>query len=384
MGKFFAEIDKIMGFGGNRMPMLENGQVDTETFSQMVDLFLENGFNYFDTARGYLEGRSELALRECLVRRHPRESFLLTHKLSDQHFKRQEDILPLFESHLAACGVDYFDFYLMHAQDARIFRKFKDCRAYETAMVLREKGRIRHLGISFHDQAAVLDQILTEYPQIEVVQIQLNYADYESPSVQSRLCYEVCEKHNKPVFVMEPVKGGTLINLPEAAQKVLDGLSASSPQKPGNASFALRFAAGFPNIATVLSGMTSLEMLRENIQTMKDFQPLSAAERTAIDKVTGIFHAQNLIPCTACRYCMEVCPKGIHIPDLFSLMNTRKNFGAANTAYYYNHIHTTEGARAKDCLQCGRCERICPQHLGIRALLGEVSKEFDGQAGATA
>lgn len=377
MGKFFAEIDKIMGFGGNRMPMLENGEVDTALFSEMVDVFLENGFNYFDTARGYLEGRSELALRECLARRHPRESFLLTHKLSDQHFAKQEDILPLFESHLAACGVDYFDFYLMHAQDARIFRKFKACRAYETAMRLKEEGRIRHLGISFHDQADVLDQILAEYPQIEMVQIQLNYADYESPSVQSRLCYEVCEKHNKPVFVMEPVKGGTLVNLPEAAQRVLDDLNAGCSHKPSNASYALRFAAGFPNIATVLSGMTSMGMLLDNIQTMQDFQPLSARERAAVDQVTEIFQAQNLIPCTACRYCTEVCPKGIHIPDLFALMNTRKNFGKANTAYYYNHIHTTEGTRAKDCLKCGLCENICTQHLEIRKLLEDVSAEFD-------
>lgn len=373
MGKFFENIDRKLGFGCMRLPLLENGEVDTVLFAKMVDKFIAEGFNYFDTAHGYVRGKSETALRECLTSRYPREKYILTDKLSTHHFNSQEEIRPLFESELAACGVDYFDFYLMHAQDANIFAKFKRCRAYETALQLREEGKIKHFGISFHDRAAVLEQILTEYPQIEVVQIQFNYADYEDPSVESRKVYEVCEKHGKPVIVMEPVKGGSLVTLPEEAQAIFDGLGGGR----SNASYAIRFAAGFDNTMMVLSGMGNLEMVEDNTGYMKAFQPLSAQERAAVDKVTQIFRSQNLIPCTACRYCMEACPKGIHIPDLFALLNAKKCFGNWNTDYYYNNIHTAEGTKAKDCLKCGKCEKICPQHLEIRNLLEDVSAEFD-------
>lgn len=373
MGKFFENIDRKFGFGCMRLPLLESGEVDTELFSKMVDKFIDEGFNYFDTAHGYVGGKSETALRECLTSRYPREKYILTDKLSTHHFSKEEEIRPLFESELAACGVDYFDFYLMHAQDANIFAKFKKCRAYETALQFKEEGKIKHFGISFHDRAAVLEQILTEYPQIEVVQIQFNYADYEDPSVESRKVYEVCEKHGKPVIVMEPVKGGSLVTLPEEAQKVLDGLGSNM----SNASYAIRFAAGFDNIMMVLSGMGNMEMVEDNTSYMKDFKPLSVEERAAVDKVTEIFRAQNLIPCTACRYCMEECPKGIHIPDMFALLNAKKCFGNWNTDYYYNNIHTTEGTHARDCLKCGKCEKICPQHLEIRKLLEDVSAEFD-------
>lgn len=373
MGTFFDNIDKKLGFGCMRLPLREDGEVDTVLFSRMVDRFIDQGFRYFDTAHGYVGGKSEPALRECLTSRYPREKYILTDKLSTHHFNKEEDIRPLFESELAACGVEYFDFYLMHAQDANIFAKFKKCRAYETALQLKEEGKIKHFGISFHDRAVVLEQILTEYPQIEVVQIQFNYADYEDPSVESRKVYEVCEKYGKPVIVMEPVKGGSLVNLPADAQKVLDDLHSGM----SNASYAIRFAAGFENIMMVLSGMGNMEMVEDNTSYMKDFQPLTETERAAVDKVTEIFRSQNLIPCTACRYCMEECPKGIHIPDLFALMNAKKCFGNWNTDYYYNNIHTAEGTRAKDCLKCGKCEKICPQHLEIRKLLEDVSVEFD-------
>lgn len=373
MGEFFENIDRKLGFGCMRLPLLGNGEVDTVLFAKMVDKFIAEGFNYFDTAHGYVRGKSETALRECLTSRYPREKYILTDKLSTHHFNSQEEIRPLFESELAACGVDYFDFYLMHAQDANIFAKFKRCRAYETALQFREEGKIKHFGISFHDRAAVLEQILTEYPQIEVVQIQFNYADYEDPSVESRKVYEVCEKHGKPVIVMEPVKGGSLVTLPEEAQAIFDGLGGGR----SNASYAIRFAAGFDNTMMVLSGMGNLEMVEDNTGYMKAFQPLSAQERAAVDKVTQIFRSQNLIPCTACRYCMEACPKGIHIPDLFALLNAKKCFGNWNTDYYYNNIHTAEGTKAKDCLKCGKCEKICPQHLEIRNLLEAVSAEFD-------
>ena len=365
------KVKKNFGFGCMRLPM--NGdQVDIAETTRMVDEFLAQGFNYFDTAHGYIGGKSELALKECLTSRYPREAYSLTDKLTDSYFKTETDIRPFFESQLEACGVDYFDFYLMHAQNADNFKKFKACRAYETAFVLKAEGRIRHVGLSFHDRAEVLDQILTEYPQIEVVQIQFNYLDYDDIAVQSRKCYEVCRKHGKPVLVMEPVKGGSLVNLPEEAKKVLDDLHGGSP-----ASYAIRFAAGFPGMMMVLSGMSNMEQMKDNLSYMRDFKPLNETELAAVNKVQEIFHKMNMIPCTACRYCVEGCPKQISIPDLFAIMNIKQLHHDWNADYYYEEVHTAPGRRASDCLKCGKCEKICPQHLPIRKLLEEVAKEFD-------
>lgn len=371
MNKYFSEVKKNFGFGCMRLPE-KNGKVDFDEFSKMVDTFIENGFNYFDTARMYVNGKSEGSIRECLVKRHPRDSFILTDKLSNSYFNKEEEIRPLFESQLKECGVDYFDFYLMHAQSAELFEKYKKCHAYETALQFKEEGKIKHFGISFHDKADVLDQILTEYPQVEVVQIQFNYVDYEDASVESRKCYEVCQKHNKPVIVMEPVKGGSLVNLPQDAKKILDDLKGGS-----TASYAIRFAASFDSIMMVLSGMSNMEQLNDNISYMKEFEPLNQTELDAIDKVREIFRAQNLIPCTACRYCIDGCPKNILIPDLFACMNAKKQYNDWNSDFYYNDVHTVNNGKASDCIKCGKCEQICPQHLPIRKLLSDVSAQFD-------
>ena len=371
MKQFFNEQKKL-GFGCMRLPMKDDA-VDYDEMKKMVDHFIAHGFNYFDTAHGYVGGKSEVALKECLTSRYPRESYILTDKLSTHHFNKEEDIRPLFESQLEACGVDYFDFYLMHAQDANIFEKYERTNAYKIAYGFKAEGKIKHFGISFHDRAEVLERILKAHPEVEVVQIQFNYADYNDESVESRKVYEVCEKYGKPVIVMEPIKGGSLINLPETAQKIFDDLGTGY----SNASYALRFAAGFPYIMTVLSGMSNMQNMEENVATMENFQPLTDAEHSAVEEVVKIFKSQNLIPCTTCRYCMEECPKGIHIPDLFSLLNAKKTFGNWNTDYYYNNIHATEGKKASDCLKCGKCEKICPQHLKIRELLGDVVAEFE-------
>ena len=367
------EIKKNFGFGYMRLPM-KDGAVDTVETCKMVDAFLDAGFNYFDTAHGYLQGESEKAIKSCLSSRHPRESYILTDKLTMMYFKSEADIRPVFESQLEACGVDYFDFYLMHAQNADNFKHFKACRAYETAFALKAEGKVRHVGISFHDKAEVLDQILTEYPQIEVVQIQLNYVDFDDPAVQSGKCYEVCLKHGKPVIVMEPVKGGNLVNLPQEAKAVLENLHGGSP-----ASYAIRFAAGFPGIMMVLSGMSTLEQMQDDISFMKDFKPLDETEMAAIRQVQEIFRNKHLIPCTACRYCTDGCPQHISIPDLFALMNTKKIYPEANVAYYYNNVHTKPGSKASDCLKCGKCEKVCPQHLKIRELLETVAETFETQ-----
>ena len=372
---FFPEIHGNFGFGCMRLPM-KDGQVDKEEFSRMADDFITSGLNYFDTAHGYLGGLSETAIRDCVVKRYDRSKFLLTDKLTTVFFQKEEDILPFFENQLKWCGVDYFDFYLMHAQDHDNYQKYKRCRAYEIGWQLKQEGKIRHFGISFHDKADVLDMILTEHPEVEVVQIQFNYVDYEDASVESRKVYEVCEKHGKPVIVMEPVKGGSLVKLPAEADKILRDLHGGS-----NASYALRFAASFPNMAMVLSGMSNMEQMQDNLSAMRDFESLNEKEMDAVHRVCDIFRRLNLVPCTGCRYCVEEssCPKGIRIPDMFSSLNAHEAFHNWNTGYYYNNIITgEEHGKASECIRCGKCEKVCPQHLPIRELLKKVASTFEG------
>lgn len=365
------KIKKNFGFGCMRLPMLD-GEVDTAQFSEMIKKYFEAGFNYFDTAHGYIDGKSELAIKECLTSKYNREDYILVDKLTNVYFKSQEDIRPFFESQLEACGVDYFDFYLMHAQNSEIFKHFKKCRAYETALELKAEGKIKHFGISFHDTAEVLDQILTEYPEVEVVQIQFNYLDYNDAAVQSKKVYETCRKHNKPVIVMEPVKGGNLANLPEEGKKILEDLHGGSP-----ASYAIRFAAMQEGMLMVLSGMSTLAQLEDNVSYMKDFKPLDEKELEAVEKVVDVFHSMNLIPCTACRYCVAGCPKNISIPDLFATLNSKKIHNNWNADFYYHSVYTVNNGKASDCIKCGKCEKICPQKLPIRQLLETVSAEFD-------
>ena len=371
----FDFIKKNFAFGMMRLPMLENGEVDTDQVSKMCDYFIDHGFNYFDTAHGYLQGKSEKAVKTCLTSRHDRSEYVLTDKLTGSYFEKQEDIRPLLESQLEITGAGYFDFYLMHAQNAKIFEKFKACKAYETAFEMKKEGLVKHVGISFHDKPEVLDQILTEYPEIEIVQIQFNYLDYEDLAVQSRKVYEVCEKHDKPVLVMEPVKGGSLVNLPSDAQNILDELHGGS-----NASYAIRFAASFKNIRVVLSGMSTLDQMKDNVSFMEDFKPLNEIEMEAVTKVREVFQSKGTIPCTGCHYCVEEneCPKNIRIPEMFATYNKKKMFDDWNQDYYYNNVLVTEEhSKASECLKCGECEKVCPQHLHIRDLLVEVAQTFE-------
>ena len=371
MGKFFSETKKKLAFGCMRLPM-KDGEVDLDEFSLMVDEFIAHGFNYFDTAHGYLGEKSEPAIRKCLVERHDRSEYTITDKLTETYFNDEQGVRDIFFKQLEILGVDYLDFYLMHAQNQNNYPHFRKCNAYETAFKLKEEGKIRHVGISFHDTPEFLDKILTDYPQIEVVQIQFNYFDYENPKIQSRRCMEVCVKHNKPVLIMEPVKGGALVNLPEEADKILKDLNNGS-----NASYAIRFAASEPQVEMVLSGMSNLHQMKDNISYMENFVPLNEKERKAIAKVVEAFKNQKLVECTDCRYCVPGCPKHIIIPEVFKAYNTYLQNRDWHGWWMYKKYLEDGNGKASDCIKCGKCEKICPQHLNIRELLVKSSETLE-------
>ncbi len=362
----FNNINKNFGFGCMRLKM--NGdKVDYDEFNRMIDAFIGAGFNYFDTAHGYIDGKSEIAVGKCLSARYNREDFVLADKLSEWYFEKEEDIVPLFESQLEACGVDYFDFYLFHCLTRKSYPKHKDCNSFEVVKKLKEEGKIKHIAMSFHDTADVLDMILSEQPCIEAVQLQINYLDYDDPSVQSKACYDVAVKHGKKVIVMEPVKGGALVNLPDKAAAVLDELGGGS-----YASYALRYAASYPEVFMVLSGMGNMDMMQDNINTFADFVPLNDKELKATDRVREIIREVRQIPCTACNYCAEVCPKGIPISELFSVRN--KFLSAKITASGAKEAFPKDKPSAADCIKCGACEKVCPQNINIKEELEKIAK----------
>ncbi len=362
MNKFFPEIQKNFGFGCMRFPTVDD-VVDVGTVMEMVDAFLEAGFNYFDTALPYHSGASETVLRQCLTSRYPRDRYVLANKLSFTKFEKEEDIRPLFEDQLRECGVDYFDFYLIHANSGERHPKFTETRAYDILQELKAEGKIRHVGMSFHDTARVLDKILTDRPEMEFVQLQINYVDWDDPKVQARKCYEVCKKHGKPVFVMEPVKGGTLVNLPEKAKQELKGMS------PAN--LAIRFAAGWPNVAMVLSGMSDMAQMQENISFMKEFKPLTYSEEQTMERIRSIYQAQTKIPCTGCRYCVDNCYGGINIPQVFACMNDVLE-GKEGAEDRYRALDRS----ADRCVGCDMCSHVCPQGLNIRMLMDQIAERF--------
>ncbi len=360
---------KKLGFGFMRLPKLEDGEVDIVRVNEMVDAYMGAGFTYFDTAHNYIGGRSEKAIRECLTSRYPRESYVLTDKLTRLYFEKEEDIRPVLDEELAICGVEYFDYLLLHAVGSGSYEKLERCNAFGQMVKFREDGKTRHIGMSFHDTPEFLDRVLTEHPELEIVQIQFNYLDVGNPGIQSRGVYEVCRKHGKPVLVMEPVKGGALADLPAEAAKFLDDLNGGS-----HASYAIRYAASQEGVVTVLSGMSTLEQVQDNIGYMSDFRPLDEKETAAVDQVREFLLGQEMIGCTTCRYCMDKCPQQIPIPEIFTCYNKKKKYLAPSWIY---QDATKDKAKASDCLECGLCEEACPQKLEIRKLLKQAAEMFE-------
>ncbi len=372
---------KRFGFGCMRMPVLDNDQTkfDYPQIEALFDAFLERGFTYFDTAYTYHGYKAEEAVRHALVERHPRESFQLATKLPLRDFKDAADMERIFNEQLGHCGVDYFDFYLLHNMGHNVYAK---CERYDAFGFVRRKqqeGMIRYVGMSFHDTPELFEEILSKHADaLDFVQLQVNYADWEQPNVQSRRCLEVANKYGLPVVVMEPCKGGTLVNVPAEAERIMK----EADPEASVASWALRFAASQKGVFMVLSGMNTLEQVEGNCATFEDFKPLTEAEYQVIDRVREIIESNTAIACTACEYCTHDCPKNIPIPRYFSLFNsaerTTGSFSSQNV--YYNNIVLSGAGKASDCIKCGKCEKACPQHLPIRDYLEQVAAKFEGAA----
>ncbi len=365
---------KKLGFGLMRLPVIDGDQknIDLEQVKQMVDAYMAKGFTYFDTAYVYHGGQSEVAFREAVVKRYPRDSFTVTTKLPLFGKPDRKGMEDIFNTSMERLGVDYIDYYWLHAMNKEFTEYAEQIGAFEYVMELKEKGLVKHIGFSFHDSAEVLEEIIVNHPEMEFVQLQINYLDWEDEWVQAKKCYEIAVKYGKQVIIMEPVKGGALANLPKAAAKII----ADYNPKPSQASWAVRYAASLENVLTVLSGMSNLEQVEDNISYMENFVPLTDAEVKMLAKVAE--NAKASIPCTACRYCTDGCPMRISIPDIFSIYNEYKRDIRKKKAAVekYAELVKTSG-KASDCMGCGNCTHHCPQNLDIPKLLNECNLELE-------
>lgn len=357
-----------------RLPVLDGNteNIDDETFCRMIDSYLAQGFCYFDTAYPYHNGNSEKAVKRCLVNRYDREKFLLADKMPVWLAKENPDYEKLLDEQLERCGVSYFDFYLLHAMNKERAAEVEEKGGFAFMQEMKAEGKVRHIGFSFHDTAEVLDEILTNHPEMEFVQLQINYYDWDSENVQSGKCYETAVRHGVPVIVMEPVKGGTLANIAGEPGEVLRKLD----KEASFASYAIRFAASLDNVLLVLSGMSDETQLADNTSYMREFVPLSGEEENAVKRVVEELKKLPTIACTKCRYCVEGCPKKIVIPDLFDDYNMVVRFGLSDAVKGKYGWHTSGHGKADECIRCGKCEGQCPQHLEIRSLLEQVANTF--------
>lgn len=362
-----------LGFGLMRLPE-KDGAVDLSRVCTMVDTYMENGMNYFDTAYVYHGGKSEGVAKEAIVKRYPRDSFFLATKLPAWEVHCMEDRDRIFNEQCERAGVEYFDFYLLHSvEEGNNYDKYIEYDCFRWAAELKRKGKIKHFGFSFHGTPALLEKIVDEHPEVEFVQIQLNYIDWDNPLVQAGELYEILRKRNIPMIIMEPVKGGTLAKMDESLEAILRAENSEA----SIASWAFRFVGSLDGVVTILSGMSTEEQMQDNIGTFKNFKKLTDRERAAIDKVVEKMLDMPLVQCTACRYCVDGCPSGISIPDVFRALNTKRLHPVDNRPHFFYNGLVARSGRAKDCIGCGQCEGVCPQHLPIIELLKEASEKLD-------
>lgn len=368
---------KKLGFGLMRLPLIDaedKKSIDFESFQAMVDLFMEKGFMHFDTAYMYHGEESEGAFKKAVVERYPREAFSVTDKMPIYMVEKKEDLEEIFERQLERCGLTYFDYYWVHALNHQRYGICQEVDAFGFLQKKKEEGKIRHIGFSFHDSAEVLEEILSQEPSVEFVQLQINYLDWEDKEIQSRLCYEIARKYHKKIFVMEPVKGGTLAQLPVEAETVLN---AQDP-KASMASWALRFAASLEDVVMVLSGISELWQLEENIEIFSELRPLEKEDYLLLDQVASLIKKSRKIACTSCRYCIEGCPVHIAIPEYFEIFNRCVDLGGAEDPVIKEDLTRLLNLYGKpwECIACGQCEEACPQFLPIIENLKKISELF--------
>lgn len=369
------ELDRMpkLGFGLMRLPE-KDGEIDLGHVCRMVDKYMKAGMNYFDTAYVYHGGRSEVAAREALVKRYPRDSFMLATKLPAWEIKKESDVDRIFNEQLHRAGVDYFDFYLLHSiEDGSNHDTYEKYDCWNWGLKKKEEGKIRHLGFSYHGSPELLIDVLDRHPEAEFVQIQLNYLDRTNPVVRSQELYDILSERKIPIIVMEPVRGGMLADLGDEINNEFKKV------RPENSvtSWALRYVGSLPGVMTILSGMSSEEQMDDNIATFTGFEPLSQDEMALIDRITEKILAIPQIGCTSCKYCCDGCPMNISIPDVFRTINTLRRYPDDwRSKNFYSGLIQRSG-KASDCIACGQCEAVCPQHLSIIDLLKEAAGILD-------
>lgn len=373
MSDYFGKNVPKLGFGLMRLPKLEDGSIDIEQTKQMVDLFMDAGMTYFDTAYVYNSGESEKAAKLALVDRYPRESYTLCTKLNAWHMAHDAaSAKQQFYTSLERTGAGYFDYYLLHGLMRNNYTLYDEYGIWDFVKEQKAKGLIKYYGFSFHADPALLEEILNAHPDVDFVQLQINYADWENPGTASRECWEIARRHGVSITIMEPLKGGALADPVPAVKKIFKDADADA----SIVSWGIRYAASLDGVITVLSGMSSLEQMKDNLSYMKDFKPLTEAEQAVIRKAQDALNADKSIPCTACHYCTDGCPMNIPIPEIIAVANRQHNNEGFRGVREYG-IATTGKGKASSCIQCGQCENACPQHLSIIEYLQQCAKTFE-------